>query len=143
MVQKEVAERILSQPGVASYGILTLKVRHYFIVKKVMQVAPHLFRPQPQIDSTVIMLSPRADCFIPENHSLYWQIVESAFHSRRKTLKNNLKSILSAEEMTILSENLQINSAIKFNLSSRGEILDEKDYILLYHLIGNIRNNRR
>ncbi len=142
MIQKEVAERIISLPGNKTYGVLSLKVQHYFTVKKIMKVPPHLFIPKPNVDSMVISLTPYQNSFKPDNEQLFWQIVESGFHSRRKTLKNNLLNILSKDELEqlrLLLEEQENND--KFSLSSRGEILDEKDYILLYNLIRSIRKN--
>jgi 16S rRNA (adenine1518-N6/adenine1519-N6)-dimethyltransferase len=157
MIQKEVADRLIAPPGQKSYGVLSLKVRHNFEVRKLFNVPAHLFIPQPKVESTVIALSPRTDRFIPSNHDLYWQIIESAFHNRRKMLRNNLLAVCSREEMTILmkliteaktspdqspvSKFLENEFIHFFDLTLRGESLSEKDYINLYHLIGYIRSN--
>ncbi len=157
MIQKEVADRLIAPPGQKSYGVLSLKVRHNFDVRKLFNVPAHLFIPQPKVESTVIALSPRSDRFIPSNQDLYWQIIESAFHNRRKMLRNNLLAVLSKEEMSILmklvseaktspdqtpvSKFLDKDFIHFFDLTLRGESLSEKDYINLYHLIGYIRSN--
>ncbi len=152
MIQKEVAERIIASPGNKDYGLLSLRVQYHFNVKRLFNVPPHLFRPQPEVISSVIKMIPRKQKIILSDPNLFWRIVEAAFHHRRKTLKNNLRSILSQQELQVLTELMEkrnsINESIsqdagieriKFNLTNRGETLDEKDYLDLYHLIRNIR----
>ena len=153
MIQKEVAERLVSSPGTKNYGVLSLKVQFHFTVKKLFRVQPHLFRPQPTVESVVIKLIPREDSEEICDLKFFWQIVEAAFHLRRKTLKNNLGSILTRQEIELLngliergsittsgSSNPEHKKPLRFNLSSRGESLDEKDFIDLYHLIRTIRS---
>jgi len=152
MIQREVADRLTAYPGNKNYGVLTLKVQYYFSVKKLFKVPRHLFRPQPTVDSEVIRLINIKDKEDLDQPDLFWQIVETAFHSRRKTLRNNLSSILDKEELKILTESLQkgdsksillnkkIENLQKYDLSSRGESLDEKDFSDLYHRIRIIRN---
>ncbi|MBW6515382.1 MAG: 16S rRNA (adenine(1518)-N(6)/adenine(1519)-N(6))-dimethyltransferase RsmA [Candidatus Cloacimonetes bacterium] len=154
MLQKEVADRLTASAGSKSYGVLTLKVQYNFKVKKLFKVPRHLFRPQPKVDSEVIRLIKREDKEDIRNPDLFWQIVETAFHLRRKTLKNNLSAILSKQELQFLTEifeandnqegkqNKETKSHHKYNLSRRGESLDEKDFVDLYHHINNIRSHQ-
>lgn len=150
MVQKEFAERLVSSPGTKNYGVLSLKVQYNFAVKKLFKVPRHLFIPEPGVDSEVIKLLPRADKNEIEDLELFWKIVEAAFMSRRKTLKNNLGNLLSKQSLqnltaiiekrrsATLTESASAEKPLCFDLNSRGESLDEKAFIDLYHLIRDI-----
>jgi len=58
MVQREVADRILAEPGPGAYGALTVGVRAVATVERVLQVGAGAFRPRPTVDSTVLRLRP-------------------------------------------------------------------------------------
>ena len=78
--------------------------------------------------------------------NFYWKLVEASFRSRRKTLKNNLKSLCSKEEIEALDKHLislrdsDLNQDYSFDLSNRGEELSEKDFIYLYNTLVSFRN---
>ncbi len=145
MIQKEVAERLTATPGTKEYGVLTLRTQFYFSVKKLFKVPPHLFRPKPNIDSLVVKLIPRSKILDLEDEKLFWRLVKLGFQARRKTLRNNLLNLLSKSEINRLSVMLESQEETdqkkyrSFSLSARGETLDEKDYLRLYHLIRAIR----
>ena len=120
MLQKEVAKRLCAQPGKKDYGVLTLKIRFYFETEYLFNVSSDKFTPPPDVESAVIKLTPRADIPKIENINLFWKIVETAFKSRRKTLRNNLKALVGGN----------IDSPI--DLSRRGETLNEEEFITLY-----------
>jgi len=133
MLQKEVAERISSKHGNKSYGVLSLKIQHYFDVKRLFNVPANRFRPQPQVDSQVVKLTPRTDkptFFQREDLEYFWNIVETSFKARRKMLRNNLKTILTNEELQKLDAFLT-QKEYPFSLKSRAEDLSEEDYIHL------------
>jgi len=133
MIQKEVAQRINAEIGTKDYSILTLKMQFYFDVSYGFTVKPHLFYPKPKVDSAVIKLIPRQDKPEIEDEKFFWKIVETAFRNRRKMLRNNLKAILSSEQIEELSK--------EFDLSRRGETFLEKEFVDLYHKIQILLNN--
>ncbi len=89
LMQKEVAERIVSKPGCKSYGILTISTQLYtkpeikFVVKK------QCFSPPPKIDSAFVVFEKREIEKKLVERTL--ELVNVAFSMRRKTLYNNLK----------------------------------------------------
>jgi 16S rRNA (adenine1518-N6/adenine1519-N6)-dimethyltransferase len=93
MIQKEVAERIVSPPGNKSYGILSVLLQAYFDIKYLFTVHEHCFSPAPRVKSAVIRLTrndrDRLDC----EHSDFHKVVKVSFNQRRKTIRNSLKSI--------------------------------------------------
>ncbi len=127
MIQKEVADRILAQPSTKDYSILTVKLNLAFDPERLFNVEPHLFFPKPKVRSTVIRLTPRPDPPQIDDMRLMYRIIETCFHNRRKTLRNNLKLLVSAETMSVLED--------AFDLSRRGETLAEEDFLRLYRFI--------
>ncbi len=88
MMQKEVAQRILADPGSKTYGLLTLMVNYYAQVEWVMNVSPHCFYPRPDVDSTVIKIIPRSHKIWVRDEALFKNIMRAAFQQRRKTILN-------------------------------------------------------
>lgn len=92
LVQKEVADRLLAQPGDSAYGQLTLQAQFWFYVSRVIHVPRESFYPRPAVDSTVIRLVPRTEPAVPDvNLTALSRLIKAAFKHRRKTLLNNLK----------------------------------------------------
>lgn len=95
MMQKEVAERMLAQPGSKDYGMLTVAVRYYAFPEKVARVPAHVFIPRPHVDSIVISLTPYAHPPVDvQSREQFFSVVKASFSERRKTLANNLLSHL-------------------------------------------------
>ncbi|MDM5148133.1 16S rRNA (adenine(1518)-N(6)/adenine(1519)-N(6))-dimethyltransferase RsmA [Candidatus Persebacteraceae bacterium Df01] len=89
MLQREVAMRLLAQPGGSDYGRLTVSVRLSYDVEEVLQAPPEAFWPAPKVHSTVVRLLPRT---LPLTLTPTLQILlKAAFQSRRKMLGNALK----------------------------------------------------
>ena len=57
MFQKEVAERIIAQPGTKKYGRISVLVQSFFKVKKILNISPNAFTPQPKVNSAVILFT--------------------------------------------------------------------------------------
>lgn len=92
MIQKEVADRILSSKDVKAYGALTVACNLYADVREVLTVPPTVFLPKPKVASTVITLTPKANHLSIGERKLLFGIVKDAFGKRRKTLLNSLSS---------------------------------------------------
>lgn len=94
MIQKEVAERIVSKPNCKEYGAISILVQYYCDTQIIRKVPCSSFVPQPKVDSMVIRLDrltePRTKL---DNVELFFKIVRSSFNMRRKTLWNALKNI--------------------------------------------------
>ncbi len=92
MVQKEVAERIVSEPGSRSYGALSVGVQAVASVERVLQVSPGAFRPRPNVDSTVIRIRPHVPPPLsPEQEGALRRLTRSLFQWRRKQLRRILR----------------------------------------------------
>lgn len=131
MIQKEFAQRVTALPGTKDWSPLTIRMGYYFKVKYEFTVKPQVFFPPPQVESAVIRLLPRPDAPILPDPVLFWRLVETSFRFRRKTLRNNLKGILTESELIGLEQ--------EFDLALRAEKLGENDFIRLCELLLRIR----
>ncbi|PNY83087.1 16S rRNA (adenine(1518)-N(6)/adenine(1519)-N(6))-dimethyltransferase [Deinococcus koreensis] len=91
LVQKEVAQRLVSPPGSDSYGFLSALAALYGSVRHVRDVPKGAFLPAPDVTSSVIRLD--FDRSRPPPPPELERFVEAALHHRRKTLRNNLRMV--------------------------------------------------
>lgn len=100
MLQWEVVARLSARCGDPHYGQLSIVVQNLCESATLLEVPPSAFSPSPKVNSGVIHLKPRAQPVVPSGqHSAFNALVKSAFSQRRKTLRNNLKGVLTAEQI--------------------------------------------
>ena len=91
MMQKEVAERIVAGPGGKDYGALTIGVAYHAEAELIAILSPENFYPAPKVDSALLKLTMREQPKVAvENEQLFFNVVRTAFRTRRKMLKNSL-----------------------------------------------------
>ena len=104
MLQKEVVDRLAATPDTADYGRLSVMVQLRVHVEALFDVPPQAFYPPPKVDSAVVYLRPHARPPVDvRDVTVFAQIVKAAFATRRKTLRNNLKGLLSADQIEALA----------------------------------------
>jgi len=96
MLQKEVADRIVSAPGSKVYGILSVLLQAYYDVEYLFAVSPGVFVPPPKVKSAVIRLSRKEGKPAIDDEALFFRVVKITFNQRRKTIKNSLKPLVDA-----------------------------------------------
>ena len=111
MVQREVAERMVAQPGSADYGLLSLTCAYYTQPKLLFLVPPAAFRRPPQVDSALVRMTvaPQKEALGIQDEEQFWKWMRAAFAQRRKTLVNNWKSLCDAERLRAAMEQQGIN----------------------------------
>ena len=119
MFQKEVAQRAASPAGSKVYGVLSALVQAYYDVEYLFDVSNHCFDPPPKVQSGVIKLKRRKAPLPVKSERAYHVLVKTAFNQRRKTMRNAVKSLFSAE---ILQEEI---------FSKRAEVLSIEDFAAL------------
>ena len=98
MLQKEVVDRMAAPPGGKDYGRLSVMIQWRLRVEKLFNVRPGAFTPPPKVDSSVVRLTPHAAPPIQvRDADAFARVVKAAFAQRRKTLRNNLKGLMTAE----------------------------------------------
>lgn len=130
MLQKEVVERLAAGPGDNHYGRLGIMAQYYCQVEPLFIVPPHAFDPAPKVDSAIVRLTPYQTLpLVAQDVSLFQEVVRTAFTQRRKTLRNNLKSLFSAEQI----------SALDIDPSLRPEKLTPAQFIQLADALFSLR----
>jgi 16S rRNA (adenine1518-N6/adenine1519-N6)-dimethyltransferase len=93
MMQREVADRVVANPGSRDYGLLSVTAQMYGPVEKLFTLPPGAFSPPPEVHSSVIRwrFAPRfAQLGVDE--ATFLAFVRQAFAQKRKTLANNLRA---------------------------------------------------
>ena len=90
MVQQEVAERLVAQPGDKNYGAITASAAYYGGAEILFPVGRQCFMPAPEVDSAIVQFVPRA--VVPAVRQAYAKMVRGLFAMRRKTIVNNMKA---------------------------------------------------
>ena len=134
MIQKEVAARILAEPGTKDYGALSVAVQFYAKPGVICSASPHCFTPQPKVTSTVVNLKlydkPKYDV---KNKEQFFKIVKSIFSQRRKTLVNSLSGSpnldLSKDKIIDVLKQMELNEKV------RGEKLNIEQITELSNII--------
>lgn len=104
LVQREVAERLVAEPGQAAYGSLSVLVRSLARAEMLGRVAPGAFRPPPRVESAFIGLTPHSTALGVKEYAGLKRLVRSAFALRRKTLRNSLAAEWGVEFASALVE---------------------------------------
>ena len=126
MLQKEVVDRICAQPGSKTFGRLSVMMQYYCETEQLFDVGPENFTPPPKVDSSIVRLMPyKAKPFVAEDEQLFASLVKQSFSLKRKTLRNNLKGMMSAEEI----------EACGINPSIRAEALEVSDFVKLSNFL--------
>jgi 16S rRNA (adenine1518-N6/adenine1519-N6)-dimethyltransferase len=93
MMQREVADRVVAEPGSRDYGLLSVTVQMYGPVEKLFTLPPAAFSPPPQVHSSVVRwrFAPRFNS-LGVDEARFLPFVRQAFAQKRKTLANNLRA---------------------------------------------------
>lgn len=119
MVQREVALRMVAQPGTKDYGALSVAVQYYTEPDIVLEVPPKAFMPAPAVTSAVIRCRLRQKPPVHvDDERIFFRVVKAAFAQRRKTFSNSMKTTgLSKEQIAAILEQAGIDG------QRRGETL--------------------
>ncbi|HXY47707.1 MAG TPA: 16S rRNA (adenine(1518)-N(6)/adenine(1519)-N(6))-dimethyltransferase RsmA [Thermoplasmata archaeon] len=100
LVQREVAERLASDPGSKTYGRLSIVAQLYGRVELFRTVEPEAFTPRPQVESRIAVFERRSDPIPVPSVPEFERIVRTLFASRRKQLGNLLPRVAPSPEAT-------------------------------------------
>ncbi|MEX0278384.1 MAG: 16S rRNA (adenine(1518)-N(6)/adenine(1519)-N(6))-dimethyltransferase RsmA [Ruegeria sp.] len=93
MFQREVAERIVAQPGSKAYGRLAILAQWRSDARIAMSLPPGAFTPPPKVSSAVVHLTALPEPRYPADASTLSRVVAAAFNQRRKMLRASLKGV--------------------------------------------------
>ncbi len=122
MLQREVVERMIADPGSGDFGRLSVMLQYRFVIEQLFEVPPEAFSPAPRVHSAMVRLIPRP----PEELSAadekgFATLVSLAFGQRRKMLRNSLKSLVDDGQL----------AALGVSPTARAEELSVADYLRL------------
>ncbi len=124
MLQKEVAERLVSPPGNKSYGILSVLLQAWYNMEYLFTVPEHVFLPPPKVKSGVIRLVRNDNKELGCDPQLFKQIIKACFNQRRKTIRNSINPIAA-------KLGIEIQDPI---LDKRPEQLSVEEFVYLTNL---------
>ncbi|WER46502.1 16S rRNA (adenine(1518)-N(6)/adenine(1519)-N(6))-dimethyltransferase RsmA [Cupriavidus sp. WKF15] len=140
MLQKEVVDRMVAEPGSKAFGRLSIMLQVRYHMEHVLDVPPGSFNPPPKVDSAVVRMipwprsqdgrlrSPHADCDI----TVLGDLVTAAFSQRRKVLRNTLSFLRDQVDF----------EAIGFDLGRRAEEVPVGEYVELARRLGGAASDR-
>ena len=99
MIQREVAQRIASQPGTKAYGILSVLIQAWYDVEYLFTVDEGVFNPPPKVKSAVIRMTRNATAHLGCDEQLFRRVVKTVFQQRRKMLRVSLRQLFSRCEV--------------------------------------------
>ncbi|MGE3624215.1 MAG: 16S rRNA (adenine(1518)-N(6)/adenine(1519)-N(6))-dimethyltransferase RsmA, partial [Bdellovibrionales bacterium] len=115
MFQKEVAERLMAKPDGKAYGRLSVITQFCSRVERAMDIPAQAFTPPPQVDSTVVHITPRPGRPADVRFENIEKVTAAAFGQRRKMLRSSLKPLGGEKllqragiESTLRGENLSL-----------------------------------
>ena len=107
MFQKEVAERIVAQPGSKAYGRLAILAQWRADAKIVLDLPPQAFTPPPKVSSAVVHLTSLPEPRFPADAATLSRVVAAGFNQRRKMLRASLKGVAANIEDHLIAAGIQ------------------------------------
>jgi 16S rRNA (adenine1518-N6/adenine1519-N6)-dimethyltransferase len=128
MLQREVVERMAAEPGSGAYGRLSVMIQYRCRVEPLFMIPPGAFNPPPQVHSAFVRLTPHPQLpFLVTDEQRFNELVRQAFSQRRKTLRNSLRGLLTADQII----------AAGIDPGTRPEVLSPERFAILSNLIGS------
>jgi 16S rRNA (adenine1518-N6/adenine1519-N6)-dimethyltransferase len=124
MLQKEVVERMVAEPGSKVYGRLSVMLQWRYDMSLLFVVPPEAFDPPPKVDSAIVRMIPVAQPLACEQAKLE-AVVQKAFSQRRKVIRNCLSGMFTEEQII----------AAGINPTDRPEVVGLPQYVALANLL--------
>lgn len=132
MVQREVANRLIGRPGTKDYGTLSVLFQEFADVKKLFDVSPTCFFPEPKVHSSVITIRFKESLLQYKYYDFLKKMVKLAFNQRRKILQNSLFKRLNLLNQFVSTDPLLYGFSYK-----RAEELYPSEFTYLVEHIAN------
>ena len=132
MFQKEVADRILAKTNETNYSRLSILSSWKMNIKKIKEIDPGSFRPQPKIKSSVLLMEPKKNFYKIKDPKNLEYITKVFFNQKRKMIKKPLK--------IIFGDFAGITKKLKINVDLRPQNLSPLTYYKLCHEYENLLN---
>ena len=130
MIQREVAQRLASEPGTKAYGVLSVLIQAWYDVEYLFTVDETVFNPPPKVKSAVIRMTRNKVQKLGCDEQLFRRVVKTVFNQRRKMLRVSLRQLVP-QESSLYKEYADL-------LTKRPEQLNIQQFVDLTNLIENI-----
>nr|HID13654.1 16S rRNA (adenine(1518)-N(6)/adenine(1519)-N(6))-dimethyltransferase RsmA [Anaerolineae bacterium] len=137
-VQREVAERIVANPGQMS--LLAVSVQFYGQPQLLFRIKPGSFYPSPEVESAVVQVDLHATPPVPiEDTAAFFRIVRAGFAQRRKQLRNSLAAGLrrSPEEVAAKLREVGVDPR------QRPQALSLEEWARITRVLGDLSDEQR
>lgn len=132
LVQREVAQRMAAQPATPAYGALSCAVQYYTRPVLCSRIPASCFYPAPRVESQVIRLERHLQPPVTvKEEAVLFQVIQSAFAMRRKTLANNLIASFGVSR----EQAEQLLKTADLDVRIRGEVLSLTQFARLADLL--------
>ncbi|MFZ6768744.1 16S rRNA (adenine(1518)-N(6)/adenine(1519)-N(6))-dimethyltransferase RsmA [Undibacterium sp. Di26W] len=98
MLQKEVVERMVADPGSKTYGRLSVMLQVRYHMELMFIVPPEAFDPPPRVESAIVRMIPKPGAF-PCDIKKLEEVVTKAFSQRRKVVRNCVAGLLTEADL--------------------------------------------
>jgi len=99
MLQQEVVDRLVAKAGTKAFGRLSVIMQTVFDIEQILSVPASAFNPPPKVESAVARLTPKTHAPDPSTLAALETATRVAFSNKRKTLRNNFKNTLTADQL--------------------------------------------
>jgi 16S rRNA (adenine1518-N6/adenine1519-N6)-dimethyltransferase len=124
MLQKEVVERMVAEPGSKAYGRLSVMLQWRYHMDLLFVVPPTAFDPPPRVESAIVRMIPKATRLACDVRKLE-QVVTKAFSQRRKVVRNCVAGMFTEEQLLSVGIDPQL----------RAETIPLEQYVALANLL--------
>jgi len=131
LLQKEVVDRLVAQPGTKEYGALSVLVAARAAVRRLGTLRPGAFVPAPSVESSFVGVELRPAPLAREGLAALERVVRAAFGQRRKTLRNALGAVFGRERAEALLAQAGLDPA------QRAERLAPESFFALARLLAS------
>ena len=129
MFQKEVAQRIVAQPGSKTYGRLSVLAQYRTVPNIALSLPREAFSPPPKVESAVVTFSPIEKPGLDCDIRVLERVTMAAFGQRRKMLRSSLKQLIPAP--------VPILKQAGIDPTTRAEQVSVNGFVRLAQLFGN------
>ena len=126
MLQKEVVERMVAEPGSKVYGRLSVMLQWRYDMSLLFIVPPTAFDPPPKVESAIVRMIPTRRKLECDARTLE-AVVTKAFSQRRKVIRNCVAGMFTEAQL--------VEAGI--DPSTRPETVSLEQYVALANLLKN------
>ncbi len=135
MLQKEVVDRMVAEPGSKDFGRLSVMLQYHYHMERLFVVPPGAFNPPPKVDSAIVRMIPRVKGMgegeSAKDPGLFGRVVTAAFSQRRKMLRNTLREFINEADL----------AALGIAPTARAEDIAVADYVRLANSLPDLARN--